>query len=450
MNLTSILLIATAVLVASTGLITWDGASKADRGRMTWFFVSTIGTMVWSLSIAGFLGAPETISDGGIKTVIYGIYLAPLIAVPTILGYGAWKFKTGKIITVLFLILAAILGTVWVQSPELWMESLTLSAVNGNSLTIVKGWAYVIYTLFFTACFVACIVTLFYRVKHTKNKRVRVGDKIFAFAMLGASGFIGLFDVILPYLGNYQLIWVGPIAMTVVTLLFFYSVLKYRIVSVEVRWMKIMAYAVVMTSGVIVYMLLFYIIFTVLFKIPNPSTSVLVLNFLMIVIVLLLMPVINELIVAVKSMIMVGQVDIAYVVRKLNHLASKNVDLRDLAGFLADHLHFAYVGFIINGHLYGSKPLAMTANEIKQISGMKSARGGNVWQEPSKSAKEVLDELDLKAVAELRNAKGKAFGQLVVGKPLGKSSFERRDLIQLEMIINLVATVIDSEKHIRA
>ena len=56
----------------------------------------------------------------------------------------------------------------------------------------------------------------------------------------------------------------------------------------------------------------------------------------------------------------------------------------------------------------------------------------------------------LRAVAELRNAKGKPFGQLVVGKPLGKSTFERRDLLQLEMIINLVATVIDSEKHLRA
>lgn len=209
-------------------------------------------------------------------------------------------------------------------------------------------------------------------------------------------------------------------------------------------------YAVVGLAGVAIYMLIFYLIFTTLFKIPNPSTSVLVLNFLMIVIVLLLMPVIREVSAVLRSMIMVGQVDIAYVVKKLNHLASKNVDLRDLAGFLADHLHFAYVGFIINDRLYGSKPLAMTADEIKKISGMKAARGGDVWQEPSKAVQEVLNTLDLKAVAELRNAKGKAFGQLIVGKPLGKSSFERRDLIQLEMIINLVATVIDSEKHLRA
>lgn len=209
-------------------------------------------------------------------------------------------------------------------------------------------------------------------------------------------------------------------------------------------------YAVVGLTGVAIYMLLFYMIFTTLFKIPNPSASVLVLNFLMIVIVLLLMPVVREVSAVLRSMIMVGQVDIAYVVKKLNKLATRNVDLRELAGFLADHLHFAYIGFIINGKLYGSKSLAMSADEILQITHMKSTARGEVWQEPNKSVQKVLDELDLKAVAELRNAKGKAFGQIIVGKPLGKSSFERRDLIQLEMIINLVATVIDSEKHIRA
>ncbi len=161
------------------------------------------------------------------------------------------------------------------------------------------------------------------------------------------------------------------------------------------------------------------------------------------------MPVIREVSAVLRSMIMVGQVDIAYVIKKLNHLATKNVDLRDLAGFLADHLHFTYIGFIINGRLYGSKSLAMSPEELSAISHLKTS-GRDIWQQPNKAVQAAFDELGLKAVAELRNAKGKTFGQLVVGKPLGKSSFERRDLIQLEMIINLVATVIDSEKHLRA
>lgn len=449
MNLASILLVAIAILTVLTGLVALTGASRVDRGRMAWFFVATLGSMIWSLSVGFFLGAPSTISDGLIKVITYGIYLSPLVAVPALLGYSAWKYTAGKVVTVVYILLAAVLGTLLVSSPDLWMADLRLSEALGNSVTIVDGWFYMAYGLYFATCFTLYLGILFYRAKHTRNKRIRSGDMLLVIGMMISSGLVGTFDLILPYFGNYSLIWVGPIAVAAVMIIFFYAIIRYRIVSVEARWMRVMSYIVVIASGVIVYMVLFYIVFTALFKIPNPSTSILVLNFLMIVIVLLLIPVINEVTASIRSLISVGQVDLAYVIKKLNRIATKNVDLRDLAGFLADHLHFAYIGFIINGKLYGSKALMMSQDELSQIIHIKTNTKG-VWQEPNKSVQKILDGLDLKAVAELRTAKGKVFGQLLVGKPLGKSSFERRDLIQLEMIINLVATVIDSEKHLRA
>lgn len=450
MSLISILLIATAILVALTGLVSLAGAAKADKSRMAWFFVATLGLAAWSLSISGFLGAPVTTSEGTATFLIYGIYLSALVAVPALLGYSAWKYTLGKVATVAYIVGGIVLAALLLHDQSILYDSMTLSNIDGNSIHIVPGWFYYTYIAYFCSCFTLYLGVLYYRAKHTKNKRVRSGDMLLLGGMVISSGFTGLFDLILPLFGNYASIWVGPFVITIVMAIFFYAIIKYRIIAVEAGWMRIMSYIVVLSVGVIIYMLLFYMIFTTLFKIPNPSASVLVLNFIMIVIVLLLMPVINELIASNKSMISVGQVDIAYVVKKLNRLASHNVDLRDLAAFLADHLHFAYIGFIINGKLYSSKPLAMSADEIQSISHLKTAGRDGVWQEPNKAVAKILDELDLKAVAELRNAKGKPFGQLIVGKPVGKSSFERRDLIQLEMIINLVATVIDSEKHIRA
>lgn len=449
MNLVSILLIATAFLTGLTGLVSLIGSSRSDRGRMAWFFVATLGIVVWSLSIADFLGAPATVHESTMTLFVYGIYLSALVAVPALLGYSAWKYPAGKVLTVFYVLGAVVLAAFLIHDTGILYNELTISAVEGNSITIVDGWFYPVYVVYFVSCFMLYLGILFYRARHTRNKRMRSGDLLLWGGMMISSGFTGLFDLILPYFGNYSSIWVGPLVISLVMVMFFYAVVKYRIVSVEARWMRIMAYIVVMAIGVIVYMLLFYAIFTTLFKIPNPSASVLVLNFIMIVIVLLLMPVINELMASIRSTIMVGQVNIGYVIKKLNRLVSKNVDLRELAAFLADHLHFAYVGFVINGRLYGSKTLALSSDEIKSIMNLKPAKAG-VWQEPNKTVEKIFDEVNLKAVAELYNAKGKAFGQIVVGKPLGKSSFERRDLIQLEMIINLVASVIDSEKHLRA
>ena len=365
-----------------------------------------------------------------------------------LLGHMAWQYKWGKFATVFFIAWAAVLAGLILNDTSILYTSFELSNL-GNTVHLVNGWYYWTYVIFFVLNIGAFLVATYYHAMKASSKRVRTGDYILLGGLTISGILSAAFDLMLPILGRYDLIWVGPLSVSISMLAYFYAILKYRIVSVSVRWLRVMAYMVILSTGAAIYMMLFYLIFTALFKIPNPSASILVLNFLMIVIVLLLMPVINEVKASVGSLISVGQVDIAYVIKKLNHLATRNVDLRDLAGFLADHLHFAYIGFVINGRLYGSKSLAMSSQELSGITHLRQTTNG-VWQVPNKTVQKTFDELGLYAVAELRNAKGKTFGQLLVGKPLGKTSFERRDLLQLEMIINLVATVIDSEKHLRA
>lgn len=447
MSLISILLIATAVLTVSSGLLSLIGSSRVDRGRAAWLLASNIGAVVWALSIGVYLALPPTAEDIA-PVVIMGIYTGAMLMSTALLGHMAWKYRWGKVATLFFIAWAIVLAGLILNDTSILYTSFELSNT-GNTVNLVNGWYYWVYVVFFVLNISAFLVATYYHALKASAKRVRTGDYILL-AGLTISGILSaVFDLILPIVGRYDLIWVGPLSVSISMLAYFYAILKYRIVSVSVRWLRVMAYMVILSAGAAIYMMLFYLIFTALFKIPNPSTSILVLNFLMIVIVLLLMPVINEVKASVGSLISVGQVDIAYVIKKLNHLATRNVDLRDLAGFLADHLHFAYIGFIINGRLYGSKSLAMSSQELSSITHLKQTTNG-VWQVPNKTVQKTFDELGLYAVAELRNAKGKTFGQLLVGKPLGKAVFERRDLLQLEMIINLVATVIDSEKHLRA
>lgn len=449
MSLITILLLATAVLTISSGLVSLMGTSKSDRGRSAWLLVSNIGAVIWAVSIGIFLVLPETTSTSAASLTILGIYAGAMVMSTALLGHMSWKYTWGKFATIFFILWAVVLLCLLLNDRGILYTGYTLSGALGNSVQLINGWYYTIYTVFFVLNISAFLLATFYHAKKAPRRNVRKGDYVLLGGLTISGILSAVFDLILPIMGEYSLIWVGPLSVSIAMLAYFYGILKYRIVAVSARWLRVLAYVVLMSSGVVVYMILFYLIFTALFKIPNPSASILVLNFLMIVIVLLLMPVLNEVRASISSLISVGQVDIAYVIKKLNHLATRNVDLRELAAFLADHLHFAYIGFIINGRIYGSKALAISPEELSRITHLRATARG-IWQEPSKAAQEVFDELGLKAVAELRNAKGKTFGQLVVGKPLGKTSFERRDLIQLEMIINLVATVIDSEKHLRA
>lgn len=447
MSLISILLIATAVLTVSSGLISLIGSSRVDRGRAAWLLASNVGAVIWALSIGIYLALPVTAEEIA-PTVIMGIYTGAMLMSTALLGHMVWQYRWGKFATLFFIAWAVVLAVLILNDTSILYTSFELSNA-GNTVHLVNGWYYWIYTIFFVLNISSFLVATYYHALKAASKRAKEGDYILLGGLTISGALSAVFDLILPIMGRYDLIWVGPLSVSISMLAYFYAILKYRIVSVSARWLRVMAYMVIMSAGAAIYMILFYLIFTALFKIPNPSTSILVLNFLMIIIVLLLMPVINEVKASIGSLISVGQVDIVYVIKKLNHLATRNVDLRDLAGFLADHLHFAYIGFVINGRLYGSKSLAMSSQELSSITHLRQTTNG-VWQVPNKTVQKTFDELGLYAVAELRNAKGKTFGQLLVGKPLGKATFERRDLLQLEMIINLVATVIDSEKHLRA
>lgn len=448
MSLTSILLYATSVLAVFSGFSAFIGTSKTDKKKMAWFFATTIMAAIWTVSIAMFLDLPITASESA-PFWIMSIYISSAVMMVMLLGYAGWEYTVGKILTFLAVVALVITATVVVMNTRLLFDGFELTT-QGNTVHLVNGVVYWLYAFYFALNSVLAWYFIWKRSRKTSSKKVRMGDRTLMVGLVITGALAMISDLVLPLFVRYDLIWIGPLALSITLVSFYYAILKYRIISISSRWLKLLSYAVLLVSGAVIYMLIFYLIFTALFKVPNPSASVLVLNFIMIVIVLLLMPVLNEVSASMRSLISVGQVDIAYVIKKLNRIATKNVDLRELAGFLADHLHFAYIGFVVNGRLYGSKPLSVSAEELVQIGKMKAASGNSVWQEPNKTTQKFMDELGLKAVAELRNAKGKAFGQLIVGKPLGKNSFERRDLVQLEMIINLVATVIDSEKHIRA
>jgi len=312
----------------------------------------------------------------------------------------------------------------------------------------VDGWYYYVYIAWFAAATGTFLAFCFYQIRKSSTKRVRIGYLYFLVGLMVTGTLSLIFDLILPLLKRYDLIWIGPLSISAVIIILYYSILRYRIMQLSVRWLKALSYVIIMSSAAIVYMLIFFVIFTALFKIPNPSTSVIVLNFIMIIIVLLLLPVINELNAFVRSLISVGQVDIAYIVKKLNRIATANVNLQELAAFLAEHLHFSYIGFVINGRLYGSGPLKISADELKEVGKLAEGERG-IWQDLNEPVGEAFDKLEITAVAELRNARGKVFGQILVGKAMGKLSFERKNLIQLEMIINLVAAVIDSEKYLK-
>lgn len=442
MQLISILLITVSILTILSGLAIFLGASKGDRVRSAWFFVATIFALIWTVSIVLFLtSTPNT--GGEIHLYIKATYLSAVYIDVALLGYIVWKQKYGKFLTFGFLIAGIILSAVFLYNPSLLYTDVILSAA-GNGLATNIGPFYFIYIAFFSCLVPTVLIVLLRQILKTTSKRRRGGDIVLmiGFAISGTAALI--FNLILP-LSRWDLIWLGPLAISTTIIAFYYAILRYRSLNLSSIWLRILSYIVLITSAAVIYMVIFFLIFMAMFKGAVPSTEVIILNFIMIAIVLLLLPAMNEVTMFMRSLISIQQIDMVYIIKKLSHAAPKGVDLKEMAAFLADHMHFEYIGFLVDGEVYGSTQRNISDTGIKMIAGLGNPERG-VWQEFDESTV-VWQKLDLAAVAALRDANGKTFGQVMVGKPINRVSFSRRDLIQVETIINLVSVIIDSKRR---
>lgn len=440
MQLIAILLITVSILTLLSGIAVLFGASKGDRARSAWFFVATIFATIWMVSIAIFLIATPEWASSMIWHVNW-TFISSIFIDVALLGYINWRYKAGKATTIFFLILGIILASCFAYNPGLLYTDIVLSNT-GNSLTTNVGPFYVVYVSFFCLLVPTVILTLLNRVLKSNSKRIRSGDLVLLIGF-GISGTMSLiFNLILPF-WTWNLVWIGPLAVSTTIIAFYYTILRYHALNLMSRWLKILSYIVIMTSSAVVYMIIFYIIFAIMFRGATPSVEVIVLNFIMILVVLLLTPAMNELNMFVHSLISGQQIDIAYVTRKLSKMAHHKVDMRELAAFLAEHMHFRYIGILVNNQIYSSTPRRFTADEVKLINELGKPEYGT-WQELDEVDEDSWQELDITAVAALRNAKGETFGQFIFGRPFSKSNLTHQDLIQIETIVNLVAIIIDS------
>ena len=441
MQLITILLTLTAVLTFMSGISVLAGSKKADKKSSKYFTFSVSLAAIWTIFIAFFMALSP--GDENLAPIaILGVYIPAMFMDVCLMVYCGYTYKFVRAFGVLMAMVAAVMAGLIIYDPSILYSSFTLSH-EGNSVALNFNGYYIAYMAFYFINTIVLLSALALRVRKTRNKGLKYGLLTIGAGVAIAGTLMLIFDVVLP-LTDYDLIWIGPMALSIVMIVHYYAVLKYRLIQLSGAWLKALSYAIILATAATIYMLLFYIVFTALFKVASPSPAIFVLNFLMVAIVLLLLPAMNELSSFVRSLISSENIDIAYVVKKLNVMSNSKINLNELSGFLADHLHFSYVGILIKGKLYGSEAKQLSTGDLKIISSLPDPKRG-IWQQFNKTSLEIISKNDIKAVAILVDEKGKRIGQVILGKPEGKNGLERRELIQLEMLINLTAASIDKK-----
>ena len=444
MNFIHVLVIAVSVLTVLSALALLFGSSKEERARSLWFLAGAIGAAIWGVSISLFLslGTDET-AVAIAPALIGGIYGGAVVMDVALLGYISWKFKLGKIFTTIFAVAGVALLAVFFCDPSVLYSSVMLGGGNPSIVIDFSRGFYIVYALFFCAITPAFCAFLFYQIRKARNKNTRKGYLVFLIGLIMAGAMSLAFDIILPPM-RYDLIWVGPLTIGLVILVFYYAILRFKMVTLTAGWLKIMSYAVILGSAFIVYLLIFHLVFSALFRVASPSYQVILLNFIMVAIVLCLTPAILEISAMARSFILTKQIDIAYIVKKLTTLNQRKLNLKELSGFLAEYMHFEYVGFLINGKYYvNDDDFKLPVNQLTEIASLKRPERG-IWQNISDVNKNTASEHKVLRVAILTDTKGDVIGQMIFGRPTTKTVLDKRDLVSTEMIVGLMGTMIEN------
>ena len=301
MQLIVILLTTVSVLTFLSGAIVFFGSTKKDRIRSAWYFLAAIFATVWMTSISFFMIAPTTSAET-INWHVNWTFISAIFLDAAFLGYGAWHKNYGKPATLLFCLLGAIISGAILISPESLYSEVVLSKM-GNTVTMNIGPLYFCYIGYFGAIVPAIIAAFLSQFFGTRSERKRGGD-IITMASFGISSTLVLiFNLILPLFNNWSLIWIGPLALAVTIIAVYYTILRYRMLNLSSIWLRVFSYVVIVASMAIVYMIIFSVIFAALFRGSAPSTEVIILNFIMIVIVIALVPAINGMMDYIKALI---------------------------------------------------------------------------------------------------------------------------------------------------
>lgn len=442
MQLVIILLIAVSLLTFLSGVAVLSGAKKGERFQAALFFFITVFALGWAVGIGMFFGLPEDADENLTRMAVYLIYLPSLVMSWGLAAYPIYRYKIGKAVMIFYGLFCIFLISSILSDTNVLYGSITLSEARGNVVHLHQNWFNILYAAYFITTCLVYMIGLWYNARKARNARIKKAN-LMVLAGFTVTGVIALvFDVILPFMGTYGYIWAGPLAMSFAWIFHYYAILRYRLLDITGRWLKGLSYVIIMTLAAIVYLTIFFIIFIALFNVQNPSLQVIVLNAIMIAIVLLLMPVLNEVSSFIQSLASTQEVDIAYIAKKLQMLSRENLDFYELSDFLADHLHFKYVGLKIGDKLYGSKQARSVAQDaVKQIT--KKAKSKSIWVDMDDEMRNALKKQGVEGVIELRNPSEETVGYMVFGKPVGNVSFANRDLEQVEVAAMLVAVMID-------
>lgn len=240
--------------------------SKRHYDTKQWFFLVCLCLAVWSAGLEMF-----SLADNGAALDIASrwFYVASAVFCPALAIFTAKSFLplTKSVRSFIFISssLFIVLSIYIILAPEFIINASEITTPVDFSQIPINAVNYIVFATFFSVFFL--VVMWFGYVAWRKSDTIRRKQvAIYMTGLLVSSipGFV--VDLLLPALGDYRYVWVGPVAIILFLFAIMYSIVKYRLMDVKTAVARSVSYMILLIALAVVYIISAYVISIVIFQ----------------------------------------------------------------------------------------------------------------------------------------------------------------------------------------
>ena len=223
-------------------------ANQPRQPATRFFFVLTVGIALWALGIAAFL-ATNVLAAALVYLRVYyigaALIAAAMISVATHIGAR----RTTKYVPVTAWVLFGIIASMIIVRVD-WL--IAQVALNDHTV-VIHPIGYFIYMAYFMLLFLVALIILAHQARRRSALLVRSQLRLISYAY-GIAGSVGMvFNLLLPAVGRYDLIWIGPLSTFIFIPLAYLTIVKHRLFGLKDAAVRTIAYAMLLSLLTIVY-----------------------------------------------------------------------------------------------------------------------------------------------------------------------------------------------------
>jgi signal transduction histidine kinase len=244
----ALLLLAVGIATILMGLIVVAKDYRKLQNKL--FFLLALSLGGWVIGIGGFLLSSNASVAFAWAKAYYSFPLGIAAAVPLFSYSFPYNDRIPRKIW-----LPVVLGYLAVAVPLLAFHSFLTTSLAYHSWgkeIILNYLDYSLYSIYLLGAFALGLIHTYIKSLRATGL-ARAQNRFYFYGFLTASSFGVFFNLILPWFGNYRLIWLGPLFASAFVLAFAYSIIRHRTFDVRLVVARTLTYALSLLVFAAVY-----------------------------------------------------------------------------------------------------------------------------------------------------------------------------------------------------